>query len=132
MNVGELKKQLSFYKDDCKIVLNCEQIHGAVIYQDFGIQTNGGDDDTSVCFEFGLDTEVRAEDYYASLNKVLPCPWCGKTPLRDIIINHSQIELKIYCYNCKVAFRSYAEKNSSFGEMIFMMQELNDKWNERV
>lgn len=131
MNVGELKKQLSFYKDDCKIVLDCEQIHGAVIYQDFGIQTNDGDDNSPVYFEFGLDTEVRAEDY-ASLDKVLPCPWCGKTPLREIIINHSQVELKIYCYNCKVGFYSSIDKNCSFGTMIFKMKELNDKWNERV
>lgn len=74
--------------------------------------------------------ETKVDNF--GLDELKACPWCGKEPLRDIILKDGRIELKIHCFNCKVGFYSSIDKNCSFGTMIFEMKELNDKWNERV
>lgn len=58
MTVKELKEKLSLLNDDAEIILDCHNIHGARINSNFGIQTNDGDDNSPVYFQFGLDKEV--------------------------------------------------------------------------
>lgn len=77
-----------------------------------------------------INEKTKVVNY--GLDELKVCPWCGKEPLRDIFLKNSRIELKIHCYNCKVGFCSIIDTNCSFGTMIFVMKELNDKWNDRI
>lgn len=63
MTVKELKEKLSLLNDDAEIILDCHDIHGARIKSNFGIQTNDGDDNSPVYFEFWLDREVCSCGY---------------------------------------------------------------------
>ena len=63
MTVQELKRQLAFYNDDAEIILDCHDIHGAIINNNFSIQTNDYDDNSPVFFEFSLDREVCTSGY---------------------------------------------------------------------
>lgn len=58
MTVGELKKELRCYNDDVNVILTSDCIHGAVINQNFSIQTNDGDDNSPVYIEFSLNDMV--------------------------------------------------------------------------
>ena len=49
--------------DDAEIILDCHDIHGARIDSDFSIQTNDGNDNSPVYFEFWLDREVCSCGY---------------------------------------------------------------------
>lgn len=58
MTVGELKRRLQCYNDNVEVVLASDYIHGTAISQDFSIQTNDGDDNSSVFIEFCLEDMV--------------------------------------------------------------------------
>ena len=58
MTVGELKRNLQCYNDNVEVVLASDCIHGTSINQDFSIQTNDGDDNSSVFIEFCLEDMV--------------------------------------------------------------------------
>ena len=58
MTVGELRNKLQYFSDDTEIILTSDCIHGTSINQDFSIQTNDGDDNSSVFIEFGLEDMV--------------------------------------------------------------------------
>lgn len=58
MTVKELKEQLTLLDDNAKIILNCEDINGAEINNEFSVQTNDGDNNSPVFFEFNLNKAV--------------------------------------------------------------------------
>ena len=58
MTVGELKRNLQYYNDNVEVVLASDCIYGTAINQDFSIQTNDGDDNSSVFIEFSLKDMV--------------------------------------------------------------------------
>ena len=58
MTVGELKRKLQIYNDNVDVILASDCIHGTSINQDFSIQTNDGNDNSSVFIEFGLEDMV--------------------------------------------------------------------------
>lgn len=58
MTVGELKRKLQRFSDDTEVVLTSDCIYGAVINQNFSIQTNDGDDNSPVYIEFSLNDMV--------------------------------------------------------------------------
>ena len=58
MTVGELKRKLQIYNDNVDVILASDCIHGTAISQDFSIQTNDGDDTSSVFIEFCLEDMV--------------------------------------------------------------------------
>ena len=58
MTVGELKRKLQVYNDNVNVILASDCIHGTTISQDFSIQTNDGDDNSTVFIEFSLGNMV--------------------------------------------------------------------------
>ena len=58
MTVGELKNKLQYFSDNTEIILTSDCIYGAVINQNFSIQTNDGDDNSPVYIEFSLNDMV--------------------------------------------------------------------------
>ena len=58
MTVNELRNKLQYFSDDTEIILTSDCIHGTSINQDFSIQTNDGDDNSSVFIEFSLKDMV--------------------------------------------------------------------------
>ena len=58
MTVKELKEQLALLDDNAKIILNCEDINGTEINNEFSVQTNDNDNNSPVFFEFNLNKAV--------------------------------------------------------------------------
>lgn len=58
MTVGELKRKLQCFNDNANVILTSDCIYGAVINQNFSIQTNDGDDNSPVYIEFSLNDMV--------------------------------------------------------------------------
>ena len=58
MTVGELKRNLQCYNDNVDVILASDCIHGTSINQDFSIQTNDGEDNSTIFIEFSLKDMV--------------------------------------------------------------------------